>query len=101
MIHRRQANNRFRQQANARNDPSSLVLTDPARRDIAKAYAVEIAISIVGLVGTRQAAAFLKRYMVDIDVALRVLLRPSERRDYGSRDTFALEGILPVTREWP
>jgi hypothetical protein len=73
----------------------SLFLTDPMRRDIVKAYAVEIAISIAGLIGTRGAAAFLKKYMVDIDVALRVLLRPAKRRNYDGRDKFALEGILP------
>jgi hypothetical protein len=98
MTHWKQVNNRGRKRANTHNEPP-LALTDPARRDIAKAYAVEIAISIAGLVGTRQAAAFLKKYMVDLDVALRVLLRPSERRDYGSRDPFALEGILPVARD--
>jgi hypothetical protein len=72
------------------------LLPDPTRRDIVKAYAVEIAISIVGLVGARQAAAFLNKYMVDIDVALRVLLHPSKRRNYSGRDIFALEGILPT-----
>lgn len=94
MTHRKQTDNRGREQT--QNEPP-FVLTDPARRDIARAYAVEIAISIAGLVGTRQAAAFLKKHMVDIDVALRVLLRPSERRNYGNRDKFALEGILPVS----
>ena len=73
-----------------------VLLPDPTRRDIVKAYAVEIAISIVGLVGARQAAAFLNKYMVDINVALRVLLCPSRRRNYTGRDTFAMEGILPV-----
>lgn len=72
------------------------LVSDPARRDIVKAYAVEISISIVGLVGARQAAAFLNKYKVDIDVALRVLLHPSKRRNYTGRDTFAMEGILPV-----
>jgi hypothetical protein len=67
----------------------------PTRRDIVKAYAVEIAISIVGLVGTRQAAAFLKKYRVDLHVALRVLLHPSQRRNYDGLDKFAMEGILP------
>ncbi|OGB27009.1 MAG: hypothetical protein A3I66_22250 [Burkholderiales bacterium RIFCSPLOWO2_02_FULL_57_36] len=74
----------------------SLVLTDPMRRDIVRAYAIEIAISIAELIGTRRAAAFLRKYMVDIDVALRVLLHPSQRRNYDSQDKFALEGILPV-----
>lgn len=83
-------------QAGTTKEPS-LVLADPMRHDIVKAYAIEIAISIVGLIGTRQAAAFLKKYMVDIDVALRVLLHPSKRRNYNSRDKFALEGILPVS----
>lgn len=72
-----------------------ILLYDPNRRDIVKAYAVELAIIIAELVGIRQAAAFLKKYMVDIDVALRVLLRPSQRRNYEGCDKFALEGILP------
>jgi hypothetical protein len=72
------------------------LLSDPKRRDIVKAYAVEIAISMIGLIGTRRAAAFLKKYMVDIDVALRVLLHPSKRRNYEGCDRFALEGILPI-----
>ncbi len=69
---------------------------DPMRRDIVKAYAVEIAVGVVGLIGTRQAAAFLKKYRVDIEVALRVLLHPAHRRNYDGQDTFALEGILPA-----
>ena len=85
-----------RKQAYATKEPNP-VLADPMRRDIVQAYAVEIAISIAGLVGTRQAAAFLKKYLVDLEVALRVLLRPSARRNYGSEDKFALEGILPVS----
>ena len=85
-----------RKQTSTRKQPT-LVLADPVRRDIVKAYAIEIAISIVGLLGTRQAAEFLKKHMVDIDVALRVLLHPSERRNYDSPDKFALDGILPVS----
>ncbi len=80
----------------ASDEQDSLLLTDPKRRDIVRAYAVEIAISIVGLVGTRRAAAFLREYMVDIDVALRVLLHPARRRNYDGLDKFALEGILPT-----
>ena len=73
-----------------------LLLTDPSRRDIVKAYAVEIAVSVAGMIGTRRAAAFLRKYRVGIDVALWVLLRPAQRRNYDGLDRFALEGILPV-----
>jgi hypothetical protein len=66
-----------------------------SRHDIVQAYPIEIAISIVRQLGTRHAAAFLKKYTVDIDVALRVLLRPSQRRRYDGLDKFTLEGILP------
>jgi hypothetical protein len=83
-----------------RNDPRAagkeISLPDSTRRDIVKAYAVEIAINIVALVGARQAAAFLYKYKVDLDVALRVLLRPSQRRNYIGQNTLAMEGILPV-----
>jgi hypothetical protein len=83
-----------------RNEPRAagreFFLPDPTRRDIVKAYAVEIAINIVALVGARQAAAFLYKYKVDLDVALRVLLRPSQRRNYIGQNTLAMEGILPV-----
>ena len=71
-----------------------LFLPDPARRDVVKAYAIEIAVSIVGLVGARQAATFLRKYSVDIEVALRVLLHPSQRRSYDGRDKFAMDGML-------
>lgn len=75
---------------------NKLIVADPTRRDIVKAYAVEIAINIVGLVGARQAAAFLCKYKVDLDVALRVLLHPSQRRNYIGQNTLAMEGILPA-----
>ncbi len=53
-----------------------------ARRDIVKLCAVEIAIGLKELLGTRQAAEFLKKHQVGLDIALRVLLHPSQRR-YG------------------
>ncbi len=54
-----------------------------ARRDIVKLCTVEIAISLNSLLGTRVAAEFLKKHQVDLDMALRVLLRPEQRR-FGS-----------------
>ena len=53
-----------------------------ARRDIVRLCAVEIAIYLKELLGTRIAAEYLRRHQVDLDVALRVLLHPSKRR-YG------------------
>lgn len=50
------------------------------RRDIVRLCAVEIAIYLKELLGTRVAAEYLRRHQVDLDVALRVLLHPSRRR---------------------
>jgi hypothetical protein len=54
-----------------------------ARRDIVKLCAVEIAIYLKNLLGTRAAAEYLKKQQVDLEVALRVLLHPSQRRNGG------------------
>ncbi len=66
----------------ARNDNDIPVLTKVVipRRDIVKLCTVEIAINLKDTLGVQEAAEFLKRHEVDIDVALRVLLRPSQRR---------------------
>ena len=53
-----------------------------ARQDWTSARFVEEGISIQVVYGTRYAAAFLKNRMIDIDVALRVLLNPTQRRHY-------------------
>jgi hypothetical protein len=50
------------------------------RRDCATEKAVEIGIRLQDVLGTRDAARFLKNNVVDIEIALRVLLRPAERR---------------------
>ena len=53
-----------------------------ARQDWTSARFVEEGITIQDVYGTRYAAAFLKNRMIDIDVALRVLLNPAQRRHY-------------------
>ena len=52
------------------------------RQDWTSARFVEEGITIQVVYGTRYAAAFLKNRMIDIDVALRVLLNPAQRRNY-------------------
>lgn len=52
------------------------------RQDWTSARFVEEGITIQVVYGTRYAAAFLKNRMIDIDVALRVLLNPTQRRNY-------------------
>ncbi len=65
------------------NDREVPFLTEPAsRHDMTRALAIEIAIGLSHLLGTRIAAQFLKKHQLDIDVALRVLLQPEQRRHY-------------------
>ncbi len=50
------------------------------RRDFATAALVEQSIALQEQAGTKYAAVFLDYKGVSVDIALRVLLRPSERR---------------------
>lgn len=50
------------------------------RRDFVTAALVEQSIALQSQAGTRYAAVFLDYKGVPVDVALRVLLRPNERR---------------------
>lgn len=50
------------------------------RHDIAGERAVDIGIGLQEILGTRDAALFLKNNVIDLDVALRVLLCPDRRR---------------------
>jgi hypothetical protein len=50
------------------------------RRDFLSAHIVETGIMLQKEYGTEHAAAFLKDNFIHLDVAMRVLLRPSERR---------------------
>jgi hypothetical protein len=50
------------------------------RRDFLSAHIVETGIMLQQKHGTEHAAAFLKDNFIHLDVAMRVLLRPSERR---------------------
>ncbi len=52
------------------------------RLDWSKAKDVEEGINMQTTVGTDLAAAYLKSKEVDLDVALRVLAHPHERRQY-------------------
>jgi hypothetical protein len=52
------------------------------RLDWARATDVEEGINMQTALGTDLAAAFLKSKEVDLDVALRVLAHPHERRHY-------------------
>jgi hypothetical protein len=51
-----------------------------ARRDFLSAHIVEVGILLQEQFGVEHAAAFLKDNFIHLDVAMRVLLRPSERR---------------------
>ncbi|MBK4734322.1 hypothetical protein [Noviherbaspirillum pedocola] len=50
------------------------------RRDFLSAHIVETGIMLQKEYGTEHAAAFLKDNFIHLDVAMRVLLRPAERR---------------------
>ena len=50
------------------------------RRDFVTAALVEQSIALQNQAGTRYAAVFLDYKGVPVDIALRVLLRPQERR---------------------
>ena len=52
----------------------------PMRHDMVSEKAVEIGIRLQDILGTSDAANFLKNNVIDIEVALRVLLRPEQRR---------------------
>lgn len=62
--------------------PSRESMHAHARQDWTSARFIEEGITIQVVYGTRYAAAFLKNRMIDIDVALRVLLTPTQRRNY-------------------
>jgi len=51
-----------------------------ARRDFLSAHIVEVGILLQEQFGVEHAAAFLKDNFIHLDVAMRVLLRPAERR---------------------
>ncbi len=51
------------------------------RHDAASEHAVDVGIQLQELLGTIDAALFLKEQVIHIDVALRVLLQPARRRD--------------------
>lgn len=61
---------------------STVPVTQPrfARRDFLSAHIVEVGILLQDQFGVEHAAAFLKDNFIHLDVAMRVLLRPSERR---------------------
>ena len=50
------------------------------RRDFLSAHIVEVGLLLQDQFGVEHAAAFLKDNFIHLDVAMRVLLRPSERR---------------------
>lgn len=50
------------------------------RCDATSEKAVEVGIRLQDILGTSDAANFLKNHMIDIKVALRVLLHPEQRR---------------------
>jgi hypothetical protein len=50
------------------------------RQDATSAQAVEIGIELQELLGTSDAAVFLREHLIHIEVALRVLLQPTRRR---------------------
>lgn len=50
------------------------------RRDFLSAHIVEVGLLLQEQFGVEHAAAFLKDNFIHLDVAMRVLLRPNERR---------------------
>lgn len=57
-----------------------------ARRNTTVAEIVDKGIALQEKCGTKAAAEFLRRKMVNIEVTARVLLREDERRDYSKKD---------------
>lgn len=51
------------------------------RHDMVSEQAVEVGIRLQEILGTLDAALFLKNNVINLDVALRVLLQPSRRRN--------------------
>lgn len=60
--------------------PPDTTTTGFMRRDFVTAALVEQSIALQSQAGTRYAAVFLDYKGVPVDIALRVLLRPNERR---------------------
>ncbi|RJF98572.1 hypothetical protein [Noviherbaspirillum saxi] len=62
--------------------PQKATLPEAAtsRPDLETATNVELGIMMQETAGTQRATEFLKKKMVPVDVTMRVLLRPSERR---------------------
>lgn len=56
------------------------------RRNTTIAEIVDKGIALQEKCGTKAAAEFLRRKMVNIEVTARVLLRQGERRDYSKKD---------------
>jgi hypothetical protein len=50
------------------------------RRDFLSAHIIETGLVLQKQFGTEHAAGFLKNNFIHLDVAMRVLLRPAERR---------------------
>ncbi|GAC1409815.1 MAG: hypothetical protein NVSMB6_09950 [Burkholderiaceae bacterium] len=64
-------------------DPAEAENTAPhasLRHDRVSERAVEISIRLQEILGTSDAAKFLNNNVIGIDIALRVLLRPAQRR---------------------
>ena len=54
------------------------------RRDFLSAHIVEVGLLLQEQFGVEHAAAFLKDNFIHLDVAMRVLLRPAERRRHNA-----------------
>lgn len=52
----------------------------PSRRDLVRATLIEIGIATQEIRGTDRAAEYLKSQGIDLDIAVRVLSRPMQRR---------------------
>ena len=63
--------------------PRNPIGTGFSRRDIATAALVEEGIALQNQAGTKYAAVFLDYKGIPVDIALRVLLRPNQRRQMG------------------
>lgn len=87
-------------QSREKDDTSAIYSPIPTRRDLVTAEIVEKGIALQELCGTKSAAEFLKFKMIAIDVVIRVLSRPSERRNCNTK-THAAQVLSGRTSSMP
>ena len=71
-------------QEQAVSNTPEITATRFVRRDFLSAHIVEVGLLLQEQFGVEHAAAFLKDNFIHLDVAMRVLLRPAERRRHNA-----------------